>query len=184
MVERLEVHLAGYSGMLEDRLDLGGEEQRAVLQGVVERLHAEPIPGEQHPSPASVPEGEGELALQLVDARLPALLVKVDDRLRVRPAAIPVTAGLEPAPKRLVVVDLAVEDDPDGFVLVRHRLAAGGREIHDGEPAVAQPHRPVEQDAVVVRSAVGEALGHALQQAPLDRLPGRELGDAGDPAHR
>ena len=38
----------------------------------------------------------------------------------------------------VVVVDLAVEDDPDVFRLVRHRLQRRLAEVHDGETHVAQ----------------------------------------------
>ena len=37
-----------------------------------------------------------------------------------------------------VVVDLAVEHDPDAAVLVGHRLAASGEKIHDGQPHMPQ----------------------------------------------
>ncbi len=54
--------------------------------------------------------------------------------------AVAVAARLQPRPQRGVVVDLAVEDDPDRAVLVRHRLVAA-RHVDDGQPAVGEPHR-------------------------------------------
>ena len=47
-------------------------------------------------------------------------------------------ARLELGPQRGVVVDLAVEDDPDRPVLVGHRLVAGGREVDDRQAAMAE----------------------------------------------
>ena len=62
-------------------------------------------------------------------------------------------------PEFLVVVDLAVEDHPDGPVFVRDGLVAGA-EIDDAEAAHADAARAVGVDAFVVRAAMADDVGH------------------------
>ena len=53
---------------------------------------------------------------------------------------------LELAADLRVIVDFAVEDDPDRSVFVRERLVPGG-EIHDAQPAMAEARMVVDKDA-------------------------------------
>ena len=53
----------------------------------------------------------------------------------------------------LEVVDLAVEDDDDGAVLVEQRLLAG-RDVDDRQAAVAEADARLEVQAALVRAAV------------------------------
>ena len=69
--------------MLEQRLDLGAEEEAAVGLRVVERLDPEPVAREEELALARVPDREGEHALQPLDAADSLLLVEMDDRLGV-----------------------------------------------------------------------------------------------------
>src|SRR5205807_8909878 len=95
---------------------------RLLGQGVVQGLDAEPV-SREHEAPAlRIPQGEGEHAAQLVDEVRAVLLVEVDDDLGVAPRGEPVPLRLEPPLELLEVVDLAVEDDLDGAVLVPERL--------------------------------------------------------------
>src|SRR5262249_27109938 len=61
-----------------------------------------------------------------------------------------------------VVVDLAVEDDPDGFILVGHWLGGSSTEIDDGEATVRQPDAPIRGDPVstTVRTAMHHGVAH------------------------
>jgi hypothetical protein len=54
----------------EQRLDLGGEQQLALVDGVVERLDAQPVAREQEPPPPGIPDREREHPFQPLDARL------------------------------------------------------------------------------------------------------------------
>jgi hypothetical protein len=60
---------------------------------------------------------------------------------------------------RFKIVDLAVEDDGDTAVLVIHRLVATLRVDHR-QPAVAQRDAGGEVEAVAVRAAMGNGVGH------------------------
>ena len=61
-----------------------------------------------------------------------------------------------------VVVDLAVEDDPDRAVFVRQRLMAG-RQIDDAQPAVAERRPIVEELTRIVRAAMRDDVAHPRQ---------------------
>ena len=145
---------------LEDGLDLGGEDEAVADAGVVKRLHAEAIAREEEAAAGRVPDREGEHAAQPLDAGIAPLLVGVDDRLGVGARAIAMPGALELAPQIGVVVDLAVEDDADGFVLVGQRLAAAG-EVDDAESPVAERGHRVGEQAGAVGPAVGDHVPHA-----------------------
>ena len=85
-----------------------------------------------------------------------------------------------------VVVDLAVEDEPERAVLVRHRLHRRRREVDDREPAIPEPDASVrgEPGRGAVGPAVDHRLAHAGDELAVDRGCGRvEAEDAGDAAH-
>ena len=66
--------------------------------------------------------------------------------------------------ERLVVVDLAVEDDLDRAVLVADRLVAAGQ-VDDRQPAVDQADARLLPEAFGVGAAVGEASPMAFRAA-------------------
>ena len=127
LLECLMVELARVVRMLEDALDLGSEDEAAVLLRVVERLDAEEIAGAEQLARIAVPDGEREHAAQAVEhAFAPCQIAREQD--------FGVGVGLELPALRLelgaqiaVVVDLAVEHDGEaplgGSLLGR---AAGG----------------------------------------------------------
>ena len=84
--------------MLEDRLDLGTEDQAARQLCVVQRLDADPITGQEQLLPPSVPDRQGKHAVEALDASRPVLLVQMDDRLGIRARVKNVSAGLELEP--------------------------------------------------------------------------------------
>jgi len=54
-----------------------------------------------------------------------------------------------------VVVDLAVEDDPERAVLAGHRLESLVREVDDGKPAMDETGIIMDMDALPIRAPVG-----------------------------
>src|SRR5580658_9301140 len=50
----------------------------------------------------------------------------------------PMPARFQARAQFLEVIDLTVEDEPDGFVLIAHRLAASCRYVANGEPIVGE----------------------------------------------
>jgi hypothetical protein len=90
--------------------------------------------------------------------------------------------SLEVAKQLAVVVDLAVENDPDGAVLIEDRLVTSGQ-VDDREPAHPQTDTVAEVVAVVVRAAMHHLVAHRLEQVARRRDAAPEGGDAGDPTH-
>ena len=116
----------GTAGSTSKRLDLGREAKPPRRGRVVERLHAEPVACEQHGRCSAVPDREREHAVQPIEHAGAPLRVRGEQNLGVR-------LGVELAAERAqllaqldVVVDLAVEGQPQRPVRARHRAVAGG----------------------------------------------------------
>src|SRR3954469_20939387 len=92
-------------------------------------------------------------------------------------------AGKQPCPQRLIVVDLAIEDDVERAVLVRHRLMAAG-DVDDAEPAHADRHAGRNMIPAVVGASVPNGVTHPAQ--PLGRIGTirQATGEAGYSTHR
>jgi hypothetical protein len=101
----------------------------------------------------------------------PLVLVQMEDRLGIGPRPQCVSAGLQRALKILKVVDLAVERDVQGPVLVGHRLMTARREIDHRETTVRQTDRSARPHAFVVWSAMPKRADHPgddrLVRAPI-----------------
>src|SRR5262249_37124046 len=184
VVQGLDVHLAGDVGVLEDRLDLGAEQEAVGALGVVERLDPDAVAGQEELAGPAVPQGEGEEAAEALDAPWAPRLVGVHHHLAVAPAAEPMAEDLQLPAEGLVVEDLAVVDELDRAVLVGDRLGAGRREVDDLQPAPDEPDRALLEDAALVGPPVLEDLAHRLQQVSGDRLAVAVLEDAGDATHQ
>src|SRR5256885_16815879 len=91
---------------------------------------------------------------------------------RIRRGTEDVAALLEHATQLAMIVDLAVEDDDNLSRLVRHRLAAGGRQVDQGEPA--------EDELAALLCAVTRAVGTTVREQPArPLLPSRREWQAG-----
>ena len=82
-----------------------------------------------------------------------------------------------------MVVDLAVERDPDALVLIRHRVVTGRRQVDDRKSPMAERHaattcRP-DGCARVVRSAMDHRVTHR-HDGLLVRV--KTVGEGQDPA--
>src|SRR5687767_3388808 len=71
--------------------------------------------------------------------------------------------------KLLEVVDLSIEDDPDGGFRIGHRLMSEG-EIDDRQTSKAEPERALNQVALIVRAAMDDRRGHPADGLRVDRL--------------
>ena len=89
---------------------------------VVEGLDPKTVSGGEELMLAFVPDDEREHAAQVLDAVRAVLLIKVDNAFRVAVSAIGVTLGEQFFSKFDVVVNFAVEYDPDGAVFVANWL--------------------------------------------------------------
>src|SRR5690606_16062020 len=111
------------------------------------------------------------------------LAVGVEHHLGIRAGDEAVTQALELSPKLWKVVDLAVVDDHGLAVRGGHRLTAGGREVDDRQPPMAQPDVLPAPAGIPVGSPMGQRVRH-----PADGLvgngPARQVNAAGDAAHQ
>ena len=75
LVQGVKVDLSPDVGVGQQRLQLRGEDEAAGRDGVVEGLLAHPVPGQEQLLPAPVPDGEGEHAVQGLQAAFPLVLI-------------------------------------------------------------------------------------------------------------
>jgi len=160
----LRVEPTGQLRPREQGLDLRGEQQDVAGPGDEQRPDAETVAGQEERSRLAVPDGEGELAVEPLDAAVAPLLVGVDDDLGVAAGAEDVAEALELGGQLGVVEDLAVEDDPVAAVLGAERLLAAGQ-VDDGQPGMAEERVLVAPGAELVGPAVPQGADHALGQA-------------------
>jgi len=162
IADGLHVHRPPHSG-LEDRLDLGAEEKLPLVEGIVQGLLPDPIPGEKKPSPAFVPERNREHPLEKIDEIGTVILVEMDDRLRVAVRRESMTGSLEGLPEILEIVDLPVENHPDVPLLVGNRLGPRLKVDHRQSPH-GQSDTVSRMETVFVRPAVNDDVAHLPQQ--------------------
>src|SRR6185295_15297616 len=95
-----------------------------------------------------------------------------------------VAARQEIFAQRPMVVDLTVEDDPAGAVLVRHRLRAAGA-IDDRQPRVAERRTRIGERALAVRTTMMKRVRHLADGVANRRIQiAVRADDAADTAHR
>src|SRR5215472_16061217 len=99
------------------------------------------------------------------------VLVEVQCDLAVGASAEVMTALFQFTTLPFEVVKLAVYDNANAFVLARYGLVAG-RQVDDTQPRMAETHTLVfrKPDALVVGSAMNDALDRALQRVRHDGL--------------
>jgi hypothetical protein len=132
ILDPLRARQAAQQGMGEQPLELRGEDQGAVGQlGVEERLHTEPVASEEQRVRHAVVNGEGEHAVELVEAIGAPAGPALEDDLGVAFGAEPMTPRLQLGAHLTVIVDLAVVADRETALFVEHRLRGGVREIDD-----------------------------------------------------
>jgi hypothetical protein len=120
---------------------------------------------------------------QIASANIPfsRFLVKMDQALGVATGPEDMPAGEEPGSELGIVVDLAVEGDPDRSVLVAHRGRAAVN-VDDRQPSVAQPGGTFEEKAVAVRPSMSQGRRHPGQQFAVGSLP-PAIHKSGDSTH-
>ena len=157
--------------------------QCALVLRVEEGLHAEAVARGEQALVAGVPDDEGELAAQAVEALGAEVLVQVEGDLTVGLRAEAVAARLELRAQPLEVIELAVVHDHQRAVLVGDRLVAR-REVDDGEAGMAEPKTSVGGDPVPasIGAAMMERRGAGVHHLIADVGSWGEHG--GDTTHR
>src|SRR5262249_43534780 len=111
------------------------------------------------------------------------LFIEVQDCLGIRAGAIVVTASDQLRSQFRVVIDLAVEDNPDGAVLVGHRLTAAF-DVHDCQSPMSQPDRSPHHRAGAIGTAMSKRVSHPHQPMLLGTFARIKFHYPGDAAHR
>jgi len=132
---------------------------------------------------AGVPYGEGKLLEVLYTG--PTHILRTGERWF--PCRLwcgmgdPARLELLPSPQGGMVVDFAVENNPDRAVFVAEGLVAG-REIDNTKPSHADSNGSGRIDSLVVRSAMDHGGTHPPESLRLNPRAS-ELHDPGDAAH-
>ena len=161
VVQGERIDLAGHAGGRQDALDLRGEGERGAVPPVIERLDAHPIARQEELLLRRVPDREREHSTQVAHAVLAVFLVGMKDGLCIAMGLKNMSALFQVFGERPEVVDLSVEDDRLGAVLVEDGLRATGH-VDDAESSVAQPDGAVQVHGTVIRTPMGEHGGHPL----------------------
>jgi hypothetical protein len=93
-----------------------------------------------------------------------------------------VTTRFKLGPQFFEVVDLTIQDDPNLFLCVRHRLVAAGQ-IDDRQPTETEPEWTVEKVTLIVRAAVDHRLGHPSDRFRFYRVAPKKIKLAANAAH-
>ena len=128
---------------------------------VVEGLDAEDVPGAEELALGLVPDRKGEHAPQLLEDLLAVLLIAVEDGLAVGLGAEGVALLQQVLPELLIVVDLPVEHQHHGAVLIEDGLPPA-LQVDDGQPPESQGDVVVHIVVGVVRAPVDDSVGHLL----------------------
>ena len=180
--QHLAVELFAERRMRQKRLDLAAVDEAVAVVLVVERLDAEQVARAHEALLRRVPDGDGEHAAQLLEHVRAPRLVAVDDGLGVAVRDEGVAERLELGAQLLEVVYLAVERDGYGAVGILHGLA-GAFEVDDGQAAKSHRDVVVHEEALVIGPAVGDAIGHVLDNR-LVRFPVEiDRGESHESAH-
>ena len=158
---------------LQDRLDLGGENQLLGCPGrVIERLLAAPVPRQHELSGSLIVERESEHAVEPSEHVSTPALPTMDNHLCIRVGLEHVAHPGELAADGGEVADLTVEADPNRAVLVGHGHMPLRAEVLYGEPPAAQRGAPVARHPFtgIVRPPVCDRIGHPPNRLRATRL--------------
>lgn len=138
----LAVHFRRYERRSENGLDFGAKDEMFARSGIEKRLYSDGIAREKKGIATQIQNREREYAVELCDAGRAVLFIQVKDNLRIGAGMEAMTGGLETGAKIFEIVNFAVENEPEGAVLIGHRLATRVGYINDCQAVVA------ERDAV------------------------------------
>src|SRR5258705_8054283 len=107
------------------------------MEGVIKRLHTHPVPREPNLSFFLVPDRESKHTAKARENSLAPLLVPLENYFGVGMVGFELKAQLFEFGADLgVIVNLAVKNNPNRLLFVRHRLDRGGKKNVVGKPAM------------------------------------------------
>jgi len=170
----LDVQASSQCRVGEQRLHLGGKIQPIASDGIEQGADARAIAGQHQATFRLVPQGDGELTVQVFDEVVAVLLVKMDDDLRVRTGVEAVTQRLELLTQLDIVEDLSIEDYLDGAILVVDGLITP-LQVDDAQPRMGQTSMLIVIVAVAVGAPVVQTGDHGLQLFSRRRRQGPKI---------
>src|SRR5690349_8066513 len=111
--------------MLEDRFYLRTKNEAPICFIKIKRLYSSAIAREYQPLTFRVPNCNAKIAFNVVDEIEATLFVKMKNCFRISVRRVNVSTLLEPFPQLRVVINLAVENQPDSIIAAMHRLMPG-----------------------------------------------------------
>ena len=166
----------------QEALDLGTVDQTLAHALIVEGLDAKDVAGAHQALLLVIPDGEGKHTAQTLQHRNAPLLVAMQNGLGIALSLEVITASNELLAKLLIVIDLAVEGDDDAAILVFHRLAAALK-VDDGQTTETHGDVIVHEVALVVGTAMNDAVGHVLDNGLIGWRVVIYSGKADESAH-
>ena len=148
----------------KDRFLLRSKQQTISLLGIEQRFHADPVPGQEQPSPLPLPNGEGPDTVEPLQAAFSKSRVGMEQHLRIGMAKEAMAQTRQLLPKLSRIVKLPIIDDdillPCPFQC--HGLGTALR-VHDGKATVKQCQPLFPVDSLTVWTSAGHRSKHLLQ---------------------
>src|SRR5581483_7629216 len=133
-------------------------------------------------SGALVVKRKGEHASKLLNAISAVLFVEMNDDFGVGVRGKAMAAGFQVRTKLLEIVDLAVVDDPNGFIFVEDGLVPAGQ-IDDAQTAHAQSNAGLYEDPFIIRTPVHNGLTHPVNRGGVHHSVRMSLHHSGNATH-
>jgi hypothetical protein len=123
----------------DQRLDLGGEGEGLTGCHIVERLDPKAVARQKEFAPLTIPDRKRPHPVQAIQACLAPLRICRQNDLRIAAAAKAMPKALQLFAQFDVVVNLAVEHDPEAPIGADHWLMTGRRQVENRK--AAKPER-------------------------------------------
>ena len=122
---------------------------------------AQPVAREQQALTIFVPKAKRKHTIETLETSVAPTFIGLENNFGIGTCAKARAPGGEIGTQLAVVVDLAVENNPDASAGIHHRLVGVRAEIDDRQPAVAKHGGAAYSDALVVRPAMRQPPHHA-----------------------
>jgi hypothetical protein len=96
------------------------------------------------------------------------IFIQVNDHLSIRSGTEPMAFIDQTLAQLPEIVDLSVQDDPDGLVFVVDRLLTRLK-VDDAEPSHTHSEISIHEDSLIIRSTMPNTPAHPLERIRLDR---------------
>ena len=150
------VHFSGHGRIQEERLELASEGESLPIVVVVEGFDPNTVSRDQEALRGAVVECEGEFAAQCAHQLVAFIFVEMEHDLCIAGPSESVTARYQPSTNIAPAVELSVDGQPQGAVLIAHRLVPARARIHDRESSMPEPGATLTPHALVVGAAMAQ----------------------------